>query len=531
MEQLDAIVQGTNFTGFDWGIVVIYLFISVAIGIIANKYIGNMTDYVVAGRGVRTALSVATLTGTELGLVTVMYNAQVGYEGGFASFHIGLFAGVVTFFVGLTGFIVADLRRHKVLTIPEFYGKRYGKGVQIYGALLLSLGGIFCMGLYLNTGAKFIVGITGLPMDGTILKLVMVALLSLVLFYTVLGGMVSVILTDYIQFVVLSMGLLITTGMALHYMSWEDISTIVLAEQGEAGYNPLVPEGPFGPAYMMWMVFLGLVVSAVWPTSVARALACDSERTVKRQYMIGALSFTIRTIIPFFWGIAAFAAIMTVPELKAAFHPGEAADVESLDTLFAMPVYLGRILPAGFIGLVTAAMIAAFMSTHDSYLLCWSSVLTNDVVVPLAGRKLSQRAQIFVARFFIVAIGVIILLISFFFPLKQRLWDFMAMTGALYFCGAFALLVAGLYWKRASTAGAYAALTAGFFAFMGFEDFRSAILHRLLPISEKTADWLMDMSTSGNVGLTTVALACIGMVGGSLLFPNKPSSNTEDCVS
>lgn len=520
MEQLDAIVQGTNFSGIDWGIVVVYLVVSVAIGIIANKYIGNMTDYVVAGRGVRTALSVATLTGTELGLVTVMYNAQVGFEGGFASFHIGLFAGVVTFFVGFTGFIVADLRRHKVLTIPEFYGKRYGQGVQIYGALLLSLGGIFCMGLYLNTGAKFIVGITGLPMDGTMLKLVMVALLSLVLFYTVLGGMVSVILTDYVQFVVLSTGLLVTTGIALYAMSWGDIVNVVVSEQGEAGYNPLMPEGPFGPSYMMWMVFLGLVVSAVWPTSVARALACDSERTVRRQYMFGALSFTIRTIIPFFWGIAAFATIMVVPELKEAFRPGEQSP-DALDSLFAMPVFLGRILPIGLIGLVTAAMIAAFMSTHDSYLLCWSSVLTNDVVVPLVGRDLSQRAQIYIARGFIVAIGVIILLISFFFPLKQRLWDFMAMTGALYFCGAFALLVAGLYWKRASTAGAYAALTAGFFAFMGFEDFRGMVLYKVLPISDDTAAWLMDMATSGNVGLTTVGLACAGMVGGSLLFPDK----------
>ncbi|MCF6287178.1 MAG: hypothetical protein L3K26_18635, partial [Candidatus Hydrogenedentes bacterium] len=223
MDQFDAIIQGTNFSGLDWGIVAVYLSISVAIGIIANRYIGNMTDYVVAGRGVRTALSVATLTGTELGLVTVMYNAQVGYLGGFAAFHIGLLAGVVTFFVGLTGFIVADLRRHEVLTIPEFYGKRYGKGVQVYGALLLALGGIFCMGMYLNAGAKFIVGITGLPMDGAILNVVMVALLSLVLFYTVLGGMVSVIITDYIQFVVLSMGLLVTTGMALYFISWSDI--------------------------------------------------------------------------------------------------------------------------------------------------------------------------------------------------------------------------------------------------------------------------------------------------------------------
>ncbi|MBL4700204.1 MAG: sodium:solute symporter family protein [Phycisphaeraceae bacterium] len=527
MEQFDVIIQGSNFSTLDWGVVVVYLCISVVIGLIANRYIGNMTDYVVAGRGVRTALSVATLTGSELGLVTVMYNAQVGFSGGFSAFHIGLFAGVITFFVGMTGFIVADLRRHEVLTIPEFYGKRYGKGVRIYGALLLSLGGIFAMGMYLNTGAKFIVGITGLPMDGTMLKLIMVVLLALVLFYTVLGGMVSVIITDYIQFVVLSAGLLITTGIVLYHISWGEIVSIVVSEQGEAAYNPLMPDGPFGPGYMVWMAFLGLVVCAIWPTSVARALACDTEKTVKRQFMFGSLSFLIRAIIPFFWGIAAFAVIMTTPELQEAFRPGEGL-ADSVDSLFAMPVFLGRILPIGLIGLVTAAMIAAFMSTHDSYLLCWSSVLTNDVVIPLAGRELSQKTQIRITRVLIILIGITILLISFFFPLKQRLWDFMAMTAALYYCGAFALLIAGLYWKRASRVGAYAALTAGFFAFMGFEDFRSMIFYKLLPLSEGTADRFMEMATSAHVGLTTVGLACIGMVVGSLLFPDKASHNLEE---
>ncbi|MCF6287368.1 MAG: hypothetical protein L3K26_19635 [Candidatus Hydrogenedentes bacterium] len=230
---------------------------------------------------------------------------------------------------------------------------------------------------------------------------------------------------------------------------------------------------------------------------------------------------------PFFWGIAAFAAFMTIPELKEAFQPGMESDT-AIDTLFAMPVFLGRILPMGIIGIVTAAMIAAFMSTHDSYLLCWSTVLTNDVVIPLVGREVSQRAQIYITRAFIIAIGITILLISFFFPLKQSLWDFMSMTAALYFCGAFALLVAGLYWKPASNAGAYAALTAGFFAFMGFEDFRGMVVYHVLPISDSTADSFMEWATSAHIGLTTVALACTGMIIGSLLFPDKGIRNTTE---
>ena len=99
------------------------------------------------------------------------------------------------------------------------------------------------------------------------------------------------------------------------------------------------------------------------------------------------------------------------------------------------------------------------------------------------------------------------------------------MTAALYFCGAFALLIGGLYWKRASSAGAYAALTAGFFAFLGFEDFRAMIFYRVLPIADTTAAQLMDLATSAHVGLATVALACLGMLFGSLLFPDKTGAD------
>ena len=215
MNPLEAVAQGTNFTAYDWVIVFGYMMISVGIGIMASRYVANMGDYVAAGRSLRTALGVATLTGTELGLVTVMYSAQKGFTGGFAAFHIGLAAGVVTFFVGLTGFIVAGLRRAEVLTIPEYFGKRYGPKTRWIAGVILSFGGILNMGMFLKAGSMFVVGVTGMPIQGPALTIVMLVMLTLVLFYTILGGMVSVVIADYVQFVVLSFGLLFATCLAI----------------------------------------------------------------------------------------------------------------------------------------------------------------------------------------------------------------------------------------------------------------------------------------------------------------------------
>ncbi|MEJ2704510.1 MAG: hypothetical protein P8Z79_18910, partial [Sedimentisphaerales bacterium] len=152
----------------------------------------------------------------------------------------------------------------------------------------------------------------------------------------------------------------------------------------------------------------------------------------------------------------------------------------------------------------------AFMSTHDSYLLCWSSVLTQDVVTPWFKKGLSSKTRLTLTRIFIVAIGIFILVWGLWYPLGQDLWDYMAISGAIYSIGATTLLVFGLYWKRAGKVGAYLALICGFCAFLG-----------LRPIQVMLG---LDVS-SAVVGLIVIALAVVLMVAGSLVFPNRDGSS------
>jgi len=216
--------------------------------------------------------------------------------------------------------------------------------------------------------------------------------------------------------------------------------------------------------YRVWMALMGLVSCAIWPTAVARALAAESPETVKKQYMWSSLSFLIRFLIPYFWGICALVYFKTqAPDLNDLFL-GEG---ERMNNLYAMPVFLGRILPVGLIGIISAAMIAAFMSTHDSYLLCWSSVITQDIVAPLMGDKMTAKGRINLTRVLIVLIGLYILYWGLAYEGGEDIWDYMAVTGAIYFTGAVALLVGGLYWKGASSTGAMLALIAGCSAVLG----------------------------------------------------------------
>jgi SSS family solute:Na+ symporter len=377
------------------------------------------------------------------------------------------------------------------------------------------------MGLFLLVGSKFIVGITGLPLEGWALRSVMVFLISLVLAYTCLGGMISVVIADYVQFVVLSFGLLVTCFLAVGNLGWTEIFQSVDQHMGRSGFDPTVAESGFGWEYIIWMGFLGLVSCGIWPTSVARALAMDSPQAVKRQYMFASISFLIRFLIPYFWGICAFVFIMQDDSLREAFFPAGypppaelPEGVTATHNLYGMPLFLGRILPAGLIGIITAGMIAAFMSTHDSYLLCWSSVLTQDVIAPIyqsIGRDLDAKTRIRLSREIIVLVGLYVLWWGLVYSGDEDIWDYMAVTGAIYFTGAFALLLGGLYWKAASRDGAFLALLVGLTNLLGLSPIQDLLGIEIPP---------------ARVGLISIGATLAAMFLGSLCFPDQRTTHT-----
>ncbi|QDU37184.1 Sodium/glucose cotransporter [Maioricimonas rarisocia] len=519
-EAAAAALSQTNFTTLDTVIVVVYLSVSLVIGVMVNRFAGSMENYIGAGRKVGPWLGVATMTGTELGLVTVMYSAQKGFTGGFAAFHMAVIAGVATLFVGLTGFIVGPLRRMEVLTIPEFYEKRFNRKIRILGGIILVLAGVLNMGLFLKAGSMFIVGVTGMASEGAALKWVMVGLLTLVLSYTTLGGMISVVLTDYVQFVVLSFGLLLATGIAVVSLGWTHIFETVHQQLGVAGFDPTVEGAGFGWSYVFWMLITaGFVGSAVWPTAVARALAMESEQAVRRQYCLSSISFAVRFIIPYFWGICALVFITgsgAGADLEPLFFPADGGPAP-LNNLYAMPVFMGRLLPPILLGIVTAGMIAAFMSTHDSYFLAWSSVITQDIVAPLRREPMPTAARVRLTRILIVLMGGYVLYWSLFYKGREDIWDYMAVTGGIYFTGAFVILMLGIYWKQTSSFGALLGLLSGLLMLFGLEPIQIAS-----GLKYQTADgqWI-ERLTSPQIGLLTVGIAIVLTVAGSLIRPDR----------
>ncbi len=479
-----------SFGWIDWGIIGIYLIGTMAAGLAMRRYVGKVEHFIVAGREMDVYLGIASLAATEFGIITAMYTAELGFRNGFAGATPGILMALAMAIVGLTGFVINPLRESGALTIPELLNRKFGSHVRWLSGVVIVLGGLLNMGVFLRIGGEFLMIVSGIPFK--YLEVTMTVLLLAVLIYTTLGGMLSVLVTDYLQFLIMGVGLVLVSVLVALKVGWTEIVNGVESQLGPGAFNPLVsPE--MGVTYVLWQALNQLAVVLTWQTVIQRVLASRDARVARQVYTRTSFYFVGRFLIPAFWGMAALVA------LSASSLPA--------NSLHAMPTFLATLLPTGLIGLVIASMLAAEMSTDSSYLLTWSSILYNDIVAPLRKRPFSERQGLYVNRMIILCIGAFLLFYGLWYQLPGRVWDYLSITANIYLSSISVLLVACCYWKRANSTGAVAAIVGGAMTPIGF---------LLTGLAQHVAI----------AGLASFAFSAVGMVVGSL-WPSRTHTSKD----
>ena len=484
-----------NFTLVDGGIVGAYLLITMVAGVMVRKYVGKVEDFLLARREMDVYLGIASLAATEFGIVTCMYTAQNGFDKGFAGAVPGILTFLAMFLVGRTGFCIKPLRDSGVMTIPELFERKYGPRVRWASGVVIVLGGLLNMGVFLRIGGDFLVSVSGL--DPKYLKVMMTALLVSVATYTILGGMLSVLITDFFQFIVMSAGLIITTFLILYKVGWSTLVDTVQTNYGEGGFNPFVNEN-MGWSYVIFNALLNTAAVLTWQTQIARVLAAKDSKTGRKVYTGSSFFFVARFLIPGIWGIAALA-LLTPQQVGG-------------NSLMAMPKMLSIIVPPGIMGLLVAAMLAADMSTDSSYMLTWGSVIYNDIMAPFRKQKWSEKKGLFWNRTIIAVIGVFLLIYGLWYKIEGDLWTYLGITGTIYLSSMSVLLIACCYWKGANNWGATAAIIFG-----ALVPAAILVLQKVGPLT----NWFRKNDTS--CGVATYIIVALGMIIGSLLKPQSQS--------
>jgi len=543
----------SHFALFDAVLVALSLVLTLWAGLFVKRYIGGLEDYLVARRGMGLYIGAASLVSTEIGIITYAYQAQFGFLAGFSAFVVGLITIAVAFGVGQTGFVIARLREARVMTVPEYFERRYGRGVRVLAGVLMAVGGSLNLGIFPLIEARFLTILTGV--EPRYVTWTMAALLLLALAYTAVGGMVSLLLTNYVQYVILAAGTIVVTLVCLRTTSWGAMSEAVTTRLHGAGTNPFA-RGDLGPGFVLWQVLLWVALMTVWQSVAMRAFSAADTRTSKRVYQLTSVLFLGRAVIPMGWGIAALAffwsAAPPLPadaagpaaerrrlatELRQDFAPeldrgnvasllprvdrleqlsiaeGAPADADRRQAaswrqdlgLVAMPWMLAATLPSGLLGLVLAGMLAASISTYAGYFLGWSAILAQDVVGPLVPGGLSDAARLRLTRLTVIGLALFVLVWSLVYRVPGPAFFYLQVTANLFMAPTLLAVVGGLYWRRASASGAVLAFVLG----------AGASLLYLVPGLD------VDVATAGNLSW---GLALLGLVLGSLLRPGRAGS-------
>ena len=419
-------------------IVVIYLLIMLFIGWYSSKKITSNTDFMVAGRRLGPLLMAGTLAATEIGGGSSLGVVQQGME----SHGISAAWYIITMgfaFVILT-FLAPKFRAATVKTVPEYFRRRYGKGSGLITAVIMLLP------LIGATASQFIASSVILStMLGISYKTAVLIVAVVVTIYSIMGGLWSVTLTDFVQVFLIVIGMIIAVPFALNTAGgWSNVVANVPAETFDMfkGYSPMA---------VISLTIMYVATFTVGQEAVSRYYAARDGKAARQGSILAALVNFIYAFIPAILGIITLALINT-----GTFSAAEFADVGAR---YALPVLAVKVMPTVICGLLFAGIISATMSSSDSDLLGAGSIFANDIYRVVIKPNASNQEVMRVTQITMAICGVAAMFVALF--------NTGSIVSLLMFCftlraaGAFFPYVLGHYWKGASTAGTIAALLSG----------------------------------------------------------------------
>ncbi len=431
--------------------VILYLIISVAIGLYAARMVHNSADYANAGRSLPLYIVIATVFATWFGSETVLgIPAKFASEGLRGVVEDPFGASLCLIFVGL--FLARKLYRLNLLTIGDYYRFRYNKVVEVIVSLCIVISylgwvsaQITALGLVFNILSQ---GAISMPMG-------MVMGATIVLMYTLFGGMWSVALTDFFQMTIIVIGLLYITYVVSGLAGGADVVFEHASKEGKLVFFPQ-------PTTAEVLAFIGAGITIMFGSMpqqdvFQRVMSARSENISVTGAVAGGSLYFIFAFVPMF---LAYSAQLIDPAMFTSLIDHDAQMILPALVLNHTPIF-AQIL---FFG----ALLSAIMSTASGTLLAPSITLTENILrefIPMDDARLLMTTRIVVVIFTVIVTT---------FALLSQGMPIYEMVGNAYkvpLVGAFIPLVMGLYWKRSTTQGALVSVIGGLSSWLLMEFF------------------------------------------------------------
>ena len=430
-------------------LVILYLLVTIAIGLWAAKRVKNTADFAIAGRHLPLVMIVTTTFATWFGSETVLgipaKFVQTGLNG-VVEDPFG--AGSCLILVGL--FFAARLYKMTLLTISDYYRERYGRVVEVVCSFIIILS-------YLGWVAAQVTAL------GLVFKLLSGGAISIpvgmmigtasILAYTLFGGMWSVAVTDFIQMIILVVGLSIIAFFAADMAGGAD-KVIALASSQDM--FRFLPEPKFHDIVFFVGAAVTMMLGSIPQQDVfQRVMSAKDVKAATRGPVIGGICYILFAFVPMFIVVSAL-----------IIMPGEAKQLIAEDPQQVIPTLVIDRMPFVMQVIFFGALLSALKSTASATLLAPSVTFVENIwrqFFPRVSDKQELRTmRIAVLLFSVCVCGYAIALQG------TSIYEMVSSAYQVTLVGAFVPLVFGLYWKRATTQGAIFAIVLGVLTWLLF---------------------------------------------------------------
>jgi SSS family solute:Na+ symporter len=431
--------------------VILYWVFSVGIGVYTTKFVKNSKDFAVAGRKLPMSIVTAMVFATWFGSEAVLGVSSTFLENGLGGIIADPFgASLCLIFVGL--FFARRLYRMNLLTIGDYYRQRYGRVVEIIMTICIVIS-------YLGWVAAQIkaLGVVFNVISGGYVSMEMgmiIGSVSVVL-YTLLGGMWAVAVTDFLQMIVVVVGLL--------YIGWEVSDMVggvgvVISHASDAGKFQFWPAPDSREILWFFAAWITMMLGSIPQQDVfQRVMSSKNENIAARASVLGGCLYFAFVFIPVF---LAYSATLIDPKMVE--------ELMGKDPQLILPTMIMEKMPLFAQIMFFGALLSAIKSCASATLLAPSVTITENIIKDIHPWK-TDREFLFKMRAVVLVFAVIVTTLAL--NSESSIYEMVENAYCITLVSAFVPLALGLYWKRSSRQGALLSIVLGLSSWQLLEHF------------------------------------------------------------
>lgn len=471
-----------NMQALDWavlGAMVVFICWS---GYVTSKYTRSVSDFLAGNRCAGKYLLGVADGIAGLCAISIVALFEMYYKAGFTAVWWQMMMLIAMVLVSISGWVQYRYRQTRSMTMAQFFEVRYSRGFRVFAGLLAFVSGSINFAIFPAVGGRFfqyfcgfppyIVSLGALQID-LVFAGMMFFLLTVALSFTLMGGQVVVMVTDFIQGTFVNIMFVVLGLFLLIHFDWTTIEeALSMAPTTASMIHPMKTADTenFNVTYFLIAVFGIVFTFMAWQGNQGYYCAAKSPHEAKMGRLIANLRQITQSLTMVLLPVSAYVLLHHPSFSDYAANVNRVLDTVPSDQLrsqLTVTVALAHFFPMGLAGAFAAVMFAAFVTTHDTYLHTWGSIFIQDVVLPIRNTlrgevaPLGPKQHIRWLRISILGVAVFIFLFSLLFNQQQDILMYFALTGTIYLGWAGAAIIGGLYWKRGNTAGAWAAAVTG----------------------------------------------------------------------